>query len=134
MDEVPGESPAPRDLDLELDGFGLDDLDIPDEVPPPPVESTPHAAAKPAPEAPASPEAGAAATPEPRASATPKPRAPAISEVWELKDVANPPAALLLQLVIEGLQGELHRALQGLIGKTVELPAMKIRIKGDDLG
>jgi hypothetical protein len=32
------------------------------------------------------------------------------------------------------LQGELRQALLGLMGKVIELPAMKIRIKGDDIG
>lgn len=92
------EAPAPRDLDLELEGFGLDDLDIPDQE-----------RAKPAPQT------------------TEKP------QVWTLDD-AKEPATLSLQLEILGLKGELRQALLGLLGKVIELPAMKIRIKTDDLG
>jgi predicted component of type VI protein secretion system len=111
---------APRDLDLELEGFGLDDLDIPDGVLTPPSAPAPDPAPDPV-------SAPAPAT-------APAPRATAADEAWDLDEVAEPPAALSLQLEIDGLQGELRRVLQGLVGKVVELPAMKIRIKGGDLG
>jgi hypothetical protein len=38
-----------------------------------------------------------------------------------------------LQLEIEGLSGELQRALESLLGKEIELPALRIRLKADDL-
>jgi hypothetical protein len=101
MDNDLDGAPAPRDLDLELKGFGLDDLDISEQVPASPASQTP---AKPAPQA------------------------------WTIDDAAKESATLLLQLEIAGLKGELRQALLGLMGKVIELPAMKIRIKGDDLG
>jgi hypothetical protein len=67
--------------------------------------------------------------PAPSAAAPPQQR-----EVWELKEVAVEPARLSLHLEIQGLQDELHRSLQDWIGKVIELPALKIRIKDDDLG
>jgi hypothetical protein len=114
MDGEPVEAPAPRDLDLELEGFGLEDLDIPGE----------------APEKPAPPTSADAA---PQAAAKPAPRAAAKPRVWTLDDAAEEPATLSLQLEILGLKGELRQALLGLMGKVIELPAMKIRIKSDDL-
>ena len=101
------EAPAPRDLDLELDGFGLDDLDIPGEAP---------------------------AKPAPQTAEKPAPQTAAKSQVWTLDEAAEEPATLSLQLEILGLKGELRQALLGLLGKVIELPAMKIRIKADDLG
>ena len=94
-----GEAPAPRDLDPELEDFGLDDLDIPEEAP-----------AKPAPQTAAKPQ------------------------VWTLDEAAKESGTLSLQLEILGLKGELRQALLGLMGKVIDLPAMKIRIKTDDLG
>lgn len=41
---------------------------------------------------------------------------------------------LSLTLELDGLSPELARLLKGLLGKTVELPALRVRIKGDDLG
>jgi predicted component of type VI protein secretion system len=121
MDDGPGDASAPRDLDLELDGFGLDDLDVPGEAPPQAAQPVPPPAAEPSP-----------------------PPAKAEPDVWELEDVAAPdvaespvakaPATLSLQLEIQGLEGELRQVLQGLMGKIIELPALKIRIKNDDLG
>jgi predicted component of type VI protein secretion system len=120
--------PAPRDLDLELGGGG----------------------------------AGADASPAPRAAAKPAARpapaaarpAPAASKEWMLDDIAEPapqprarpaerapaPAAaparrgLALQLEIEGLSGDLERSVAALFGKLIELPPLRIRVKGDDLG
>jgi hypothetical protein len=99
MEAGSGKAPAPRDLDRELEGFGLEDLDIPEEEP---------------------------AKPAPRRAAKP--------QVWTLEDGANKSATLSLQLEILGLTAELRRALEGLMGKVIELPTLKIRIKSDDLG
>jgi hypothetical protein len=107
MEDGLDEASAPRDLDVELEGFGLEDLDIPEE-----------AAAKPAPQT--------AAKPAPQTSAKP--------QVWTLDDAVDESATLSLQLEILGLKGELRQALLGLMGKVIELPSMKIRIKSDDLG
>jgi len=109
------EAPAARDLDLELEGFGLEDLDIPEEAP-----------AKPTPQTPAKPAPQAAAKTAPQAAAKP--------QVWTLDEAAKESGTLSLQLEILGLKGELRQALLGLMGKVIELPAMKIRIKSDDLG
>jgi hypothetical protein len=107
MGEGLDEAPAPRDLDLELEGFGLDDLEVSEEAP---------------------------ASPAPRTPAKPAPRAAAKPHVWTLDEAAKESETLSLQLEILGLQGELRQALLGLMGKVIELPAMKIRIKGDDIG
>jgi len=93
---------APRDLDAELDDFGLDDLDISDVSPPP--------AAPPAPRAQARPETRKAPAAAPGAGAT-----------------------VSLSLEIEGLTAELRQALVGLLGKSIALPALKVRIKAGDL-
>ncbi len=45
-----------------------------------------------------------------------------------------PARRLSLHLEIEGLSPELRRQLGSLCGKLVELPALRIRIKGDDRG
>jgi hypothetical protein len=95
---------AARDLDLELEGFGLDDLDIPEEVLPRPQE--------------------------PAALAAERPQQP---EAWDLDEVAEEPATLSLHLEIQGLRDDLRKSLQDWIGKVIELPALKIRIKDDDL-
>jgi predicted component of type VI protein secretion system len=42
-------------------------------------------------------------------------------------------AALSLHLTIQGLEGELRQALQGLVGKTIELPSLRIKVVDDDL-
>jgi len=92
-------APAPRNLDLELEGFGLEDLDIPGEAP-----------------------------------AQPAPKAAAKQQVWTLDEAGKDSGTLSLHLEISGLKGELRQSLLGLLGKVIELPAMKIRIKSDDLG
>jgi len=123
MDGAPDGVPAPRDLDLELEGFGLEDLDISAEAP-----------EKPAPQTPAKPEPPAPASAAPPAPAKPAPQTAAKPQVWTLDEAAKESGALSLQLEILGLKGELRRTLEGLMGKVIELPAMKIRIKSDDLG
>lgn len=64
---------------------------------------------------------------------------PAQDESWTLEDEAaetqgSAPGTLSLELEIEGLEGELRRRVEDLLGKTLELPALKIRLKGKDLG
>jgi len=108
----PPELPA-RDLDVELEGFGLDDLDIPESPPAVvPVDSK-------------------APPPDPTAVvAKPETSQP---EFFELDDVAEPPSAVSLHLEIQGLEGELRRTVQALAGKVFELPSLKIRVVEDDL-
>jgi hypothetical protein len=43
------------------------------------------------------------------------------------------PDSLSLHLELQGLSPDLARQLQALFGKVIELPAMRIRIKGDDI-
>ncbi len=45
---------------------------------------------------------------------------------------AAPAGRLSLHLEIEGLSPDLRRQLESLCGKVVELPALRVRIKGDD--
>jgi hypothetical protein len=85
----------PRNLDLELDEVGLEDLDLP----------------------PKSPAKGATG---------------AKRDAWALDD-AEPSSAVSLNLEIEGLTGELRAAVQSLLGKVIELPRLRIRLKGLDL-
>jgi pSer/pThr/pTyr-binding forkhead associated (FHA) protein len=85
---------APRNLDLELEKEGLDELDIP---------------AKPA----AQQASGA--------------------EAWSL-DEKPASDTLSLHLEIQGLAGPLRASVEALLGKVIELPKLRIRIKSDDLG
>jgi hypothetical protein len=120
------EMAAPRDLDAELDGFGLDDLDLLDPSTPPLSPEQPSAAdSKPLP-LPAEPTANAGVASGARA------------EVWTLKESDAIPArsaqTLSLNLEIDGLTDELQTLVGGLLGKVLSLPPLRIRIKGDDLG
>ena len=67
----------------------------------------------------------------------------AADEVWELDeadpaldglDLAAPPGtgALVLRIELRGLDGELRRSLQGLVGKTVELANLRLQVESDD--
>lgn len=67
------------------------------------------------------------------------PRAPhsgAKPKVWELEEAPEEPEGgrIALTLEIDGLAGELRRVIQGLEGKLLELPGLRIRIKSRDLG
>jgi pSer/pThr/pTyr-binding forkhead associated (FHA) protein len=108
----------PRDLDAELDGFGLHDVTEP-------VEMTPEALA-------------------PAARPVSK-KPPAAAEVLETSDGAwtldelegDPeasPSTLSLNLEIEGLTPDLRKAIGSLLGKVISLPHLKIRFVKDDLG
>jgi predicted component of type VI protein secretion system len=104
----------PRNLDLELEGFGLEDL------------GEEQAAAEAEPNEPVS---GLASVPD---------------AVWELdagappaavaREPAGAPGTLSLTLEIEGLTPELRVAAESLIGKVIALPSVRIRIKDEDLG
>jgi predicted component of type VI protein secretion system len=63
--------------------------------------------------------------------------------VWELDesnpdldglDMAKPPGtgALTLRIELDGLDGELRKALQGLAGKLIELPKVRIKVESKD--
>jgi hypothetical protein len=99
--------PAPRDLDAEVADLDLDaDFAIDDA-------KTRASARKPAP-----------------------PARRAKSEVWELEDApveAAPGPPLALTLEIAGLSGDLRRLVDGLAGKVIELPKLRVRIKGRDI-
>ena len=68
--------------------------------------------------------------------------APSADEVWDLDDMSSPgPASgtsstgsTSVTVEIEGLEGDLRRIVEGLSGKTLELPKLRVRIKTDDLG
>jgi len=114
------ESPAPRDLDAEIADLDLDaDFAFGDE-------KTQALAAKPA----ARPAAAPARKPAPAAR---EPR----KDVWELDDApaaAQPETGLIaVTLEIDGLSGDLRRAVEALVGKLIELPKLRVRIKGGDL-
>jgi predicted component of type VI protein secretion system len=135
---------APRDLDLELGGLG-DDVLAPPAVAAPPIPVAPRApAAKSGPRLapPPSPEwslddvpetppvARPQARPQPQARPAPRAAAPAPAP-----PVAAPAkrSVVSLQLEIEGLSGELRRVVEALLGKVIELPPLRIRVKPDDL-
>jgi predicted component of type VI protein secretion system len=61
---------------------------------------------------------------------------PPAPEVWELdEEAAAAPDGerVTLTLEVEGLRGELRRLIEGLTGKVLEVPNLRIRIKGRDL-
>jgi predicted component of type VI protein secretion system len=120
----PPPQPKPRNLDLELAGDGLDDLDMP----------APPAAGKA--QAPASGKAQAPAAGKAQAPASGKAQAPAAGKGLGAftPDDGKPAGALSLTLEIQGLSGAQRAAVQSLIGKVIELPKLRIRLKGDDLG
>lgn len=133
------QSSEPRDLDLELDGFGLHES-------PEPVVMTPEAlapSAKPAPKQPPAREKSLAEKHralEMPVAAKPPPiakKAATPTDAWTLDDSdsePNPSASTLsLNLEIEGLTPDLRKAVGSLIGKIISLPSLKIRLKGSDL-
>jgi hypothetical protein len=73
---------------------------------------------------------GPAARP-PARPATPRAAAPAPAPAAAAARAAG--QRVSLQLEIEGLSGELQRSLEALLGKVIELPPLRIRVKGDDL-
>jgi len=77
--------------------------------------------------------AGAGGVEEAPAGSAPAARA----QVWELEEGAPGAAAagaLSLHLEIEGLSPDLRVLLSRVVGKVIELPGLRIRVKGDDLG
>jgi predicted component of type VI protein secretion system len=140
FDDLEPQSPAARarDLDAEMADF---DVDSGDEFafgnaqtaqPAKPV--APRAPAK----APAKPAPAPARAPaKPTAPAQPPARSAKDDQVWELEEssaTAAPSGRMALTLEIDGLSGDLRRIVEGLIGKAIDLPAMRVRIKGRDLG
>jgi hypothetical protein len=107
------EAPKTRNLDLEIAGDGLHDLDMPAKAP-----AAKAPAAKPAP-----------AKPAPAAK---KPAA----EAWSLEEDAGKSGSgsVSLTLEIEGLTPQLRATLQALLGKVIELPRLRVKVKGRDLG
>ena len=129
-----------RDLDAELDAFGRGDDDDTSTQPESSwtlEDSGPHsvktAAAQSAPEE-ESPVEETVADAGP-AEETPEESAPAESTP---EDPASAPQAesehLSLQVELDGLTPDLRRSLESLLGKVIELPQLKIRLKGEDLG
>lgn len=105
---------APRDLDAEVADLDLDpDFSFGDAK-----TQAPARTEKPAPRT------------------APAPARSAKSDVWELDEAPAKQAtgAIAVTLEIDGLSGELRRAVEALIGKVIELPKLRVRIKGRDLG
>ena len=86
------ERPQTRNLDLELDDQGLDELEVPRRAPERPMAA------------------------------------------WTLDEQEAAPATLALTLEIEGLTDAQRASLEALMGKVFELPELRIRLKGRDLG
>ncbi len=70
------------------------------------------------------------ATPAPAAAATPA--QPAL-EAWTL-DEKPASGTLSVHLEIQGLTGPQRASIEALLGKVIDLPKLRIRLKGDDLG
>jgi hypothetical protein len=86
--------PQPRNLDLELTGEGLDELDVPREG-----------------------------------------RTRPSIEGWNADEsTASASGTLSLTLEIQGLDADQQRFLLGLMGKVLQLPQVRVRVKGGDLG
>lgn len=104
FDLAQAEASGTRDLDRELADLGSDPV------------------AGPAPTAAAPVAAPAAAAPASR------------DEIWELEEsgASSTGGRLSLTLEIEGLEGELRQTLSALVGKVLELPKLRVRIKSED--
>jgi predicted component of type VI protein secretion system len=146
---APAPRQAPRDLDRELgglgrDGLGGDDLSAPAPASIPPAHRIPAAArpaARPAPQPQPQPQTDGSDEwmlddlPAPRPAAKPQARPAPRAET---PAPAPPPAApakrvVSLQLEIAGLSGDLQRAVEALLGKVIELPPLRIRVKSEEL-
>jgi pSer/pThr/pTyr-binding forkhead associated (FHA) protein len=139
LDNIEAEiGPPPRDLDLELGDMFITEAQ--GEAVAPAAGAAPAAgsssaagasqAADAVPVAGAVPLAGAvgAAGSLPAAGALPATGAAPVNEA-----PASDGGTLSLHLELEGLSPDLAQQLQALFGKVIELPAMRIRIKGDDI-
>lgn len=62
------------------------------------------------------------------------PAQPAVQEPWSLDEGADGGSTLSLHLEIEGLSAEHRSMLAALLGKVIQLPTMRVRVKGADLG
>ena len=118
LDGSSEESSEPRDLDRDLDEFGLHE-------PLEPIELTPEALA---------PTAKSVPKTRPMAGAKPV----KADEAWTLDEGDSgskvSASTLSLTLEIEGLTPDLRKTVGLLIGKVISLPSLKIRLKGRDLG
>lgn len=98
----------PRNLDLEVDSGGPDPLD--DDL-------------------------GLGEAPSPQAPPAKQAQAAPRAEVWELDEGgAEGGGKLSLHIELEGLSPDLRAMLTHIVGKVIELPALRIRVKGGDLG
>lgn len=134
---------APRDLDAELADLGdgddaeladLGDGDLQFDLDPAPPASADERT-RPAASRPAAVSATAPQRPAP-VSTTAPPARTADDEAWVLDDEpASQPEGgpLAITLEIDGLDGELRRSVEGLIGKVLRVPGLRVRIKGGDL-
>jgi hypothetical protein len=112
--ESGGGKPAPRDLDAEVADLDLDsDFSFGDAK-----TQAPARTEKPAPRS------------------APAPARSAKSDVWELDEApaGRATGAIAVTLEIDGLSGELRRTVEALVGKVIDLPKLRVRIKGRDLG
>ena len=116
--------PAPRNLDAEIAGLDRD-ADLVIEEPPRPMR----------PAAPAALPAAQKPAPMPARKAPVAPKLASSPDAWELDEQAAAPASgpLALTLEIDGLSGELRRAIEALVGKVIQLPSLRVKIKGRDL-
>jgi len=159
LDGSSEESPEPRNLDLELDDFGLHETTEPVEMPlealshtaksvpqkPPVVKAGPPAAQTKPPAAQTKPPVAKTKPPVAKTKPTVAKTRPPVArakrkapdEAWTLDEEGSAPKAsastLSLTLEIEGLTPDLQKTVGSLIGKVISLPSLKIRLKGKDL-
>ena len=144
MQEAPARRPAPRDLDLELGGLGGRRAGAARRSPPPPIPGAPRARRRRSRPRVSRrrPRPSGRSTTCPRRRPAAKPQArPRRARGGARPGALRPPArceaarrSVALQLEIEGLSGELQRVVEALLGKVIELPPLRIRVKSDDLG
>ena len=160
LDGSSGGSPEPRNLDLELDDFGLHETTESVEMSletlsptansasqepavveagPPVAKTKPPVAKTKPPIAKTKPPVAKGNSPVARKDppvARAKRKAP--DEAWTLDEESSASKAsastLSLTLEIEGLTPDLQKTVGSLIGKVISLPSLKIRLKDRDLG
>jgi hypothetical protein len=116
----PGQLAPTRDLDLELEGFGLDDVA---PVPPPKAEAGQWTLDEKDP-------GGSAGATAPRAAQA----APAQTAAPAPQKAQAEGSVLSLRLDVSGLPEGLRRALAALEGRRIELPPLVLRLRSDDRG
>jgi predicted component of type VI protein secretion system len=67
-------------------------------------------------------------------AAKPAPTRPATAPAAPTRPATAKAGSLSITLEIEGAEGDLRRLLEGLAGKVLEVPKLRVRVKSEDLG